>query len=92
MFNQALLLEVGPLDPDALQNFFHRHSGELHTAKQVRAEQLKMAADDPPHLSFWKFTAESDSYIPQSQLSILRQYKPQDGPAELPDSEQERQG
>ena len=57
----------------ALQDFFHRHSGELHAAKQIRSQPSKMLGHDPTHLFFGKFVAESDTDIVQSQPSVVRQ-------------------
>ena len=65
------MLEV--FQAHALENFFHRHAGELHAAEQIRSQQLKMPAHDPAHLFFGKLVAESDIDIPQGQLSVMRQ-------------------
>jgi hypothetical protein len=64
----------------ALQNFFHRHAGELHAAKQIRSEPLKMSAHDPAHLFFRKLVAESDAHIAQtpacgSAAGLARQWR-----------------
>ena len=57
----------------ALQDFFHRHAGKLHAAKQIRSQLSKMPSHDPAHLCFGKLVAESDAHISQSQLPVLRQ-------------------
>src|SRR4029077_17405589 len=57
----------------ALQDFFHRHAGKLHAAKQIRSQPSKMPSHNPAHLCFGKFVAKSDAYISQSKFPVLRQ-------------------
>ena len=57
----------------ALQDFFHRHAGKLHAAKQIRSQPSKMPAHDPAHLCLGKFVAKSDAHISQSKFPVLRQ-------------------
>src|SRR3954447_5024751 len=76
---------------NALENFFHRHAGELHATKQIGAELLKMSPHYPAQLFFRELVAESDPDIAQRQLAVVRQDKPRDSTADVAEGEQDWQ-
>ena len=89
--NERLLLSETIFDmlemfqTNTVENFFHRHAGELHATKEIGAELLKMSPHYPAQLFSRELVAESDPDITQRQLSVVRQDKPRDSATDLPE-------
>ena len=73
---QMSMDDVDVFDRNAFLHFLRLHQAEFDAAQKVRAQPLKMAADQPAQFAARLFITESDRCVAKSERAIFRQDQP----------------